>query len=272
MRIVEIASRDDPRVAVYRGLRDATLRDASGLFIVEGRLGVRRLLEASRFRTCSLFVTRTALAALSDVLPKLDPDTPIYLASQAELNSVVGYNIHRGCLAAVERGVPTSSDAILCRRSGGPRRLLVLEDVANPDNVGGAFRNAWAFGASGVLLSARCADPLYRKAVRVSMGGSLCVPFAWLESGVDLFAQLVAQGFRSVALTTDPGAPELAELPPAQASLALLLGAEGDGLRAESLAASDARARIPMAPGVNSLNLATAAGIALYHFASARTR
>jgi tRNA G18 (ribose-2'-O)-methylase SpoU len=263
-----IASLEDPRVALFRDVADAELRERAGLFLVEGRLNVRRLLAARRFRTRALLLSPAAQAALADALARLDAATPVYVAAPRLLSGIAGYHLHRGCLAAAERGEPLAAQALL--RGAGRRLLLVLEDVANPDNVGGAFRNAWAFGASGVLLSPACADPLGRKATRVSMGGTLEVPFARVACCAELCERLRAEGFAALALTTDPAAPPLEEAAHALRAaprLALLLGSEGDGLRPATLAAAGACARIRMARGVDSLNLATAAGIALHRLA-----
>jgi tRNA G18 (ribose-2'-O)-methylase SpoU len=238
--------------------------------MTEGRLGVRRLITDSRFRARSVFVTRAALEGLSDVLAKLGDETRIYLASQALLNDVVGYNMHRGCLAAAERGAPLSAGDILARCAAGRRLLVVLEDVTNPDNVGSVFRNARAFGVDGVLLTPRCTDPLYRRAVRVSMGGTLQLPFARVVSCVEAFESLRAAGFARVALTPGPGARRVDEAARRLAGaerVALAFGTESEGLSAKALAAADVRACIPMAPGVDSLNVATASGIALHRFA-----
>lgn len=238
----------------------------SGLFMCEGRLGVRRLLAGGRFPPRSVFVTQTALAALSDALAKLPEATPVYVGSQELLNQVVGYKLHRGCLAAVERGRPLDPQEVLA--GCGPRPLLVLEEVRDPDNVGSIFRNAEAFGAGGVWLSRGCADPLYRKATRVSMGGTLAVPFARpVETGA--WQALRAGGRAVVALTPDRGGEGIVEAARrlAGGAVALLLGTEDAGLSPAALAAADARVRIAMAPGVDSLNVGTAAGIALHHFA-----
>jgi len=270
VRVEEIHSLDDPRVADYRDVKDADLLEKSNLFMTEGRLGVQRLIADSRFRARSVFVTRAALAGLSDVLAKLGDETRIYLASQALLNEVVGYNMHRGCLAAVERGAPLSADEILARCAKGRRLLVVLEDVTNPDNVGSVFRNARAFGADGVFLTPRCTDPLYRKAVRVSMGGTLQLPFARVASCASALEALRAAGFVVVALTPAAGAERVEEVARQLAGaerVALALGTEAEGLSAAALAAADVRACIAMAPGVDSINVATASGIALHRFA-----
>lgn len=270
VRVEEILSLDDPRVADYRDVKDADLLEKSNLFMTEGRLGVRRLIVDSRFRARSVFVTRAALAGLADVLAKLGEETRIYLASQELLNEVVGYHMHRGCLAAAERGAPLSAEEILARCAAGRRLLVVLEDVTNPDNVGSVFRNARAFGADGVLLTPRCTDPLYRKAVRVSMGGTLQLPFARVEGCAPAFEELRKAGFTVVALTPEPGAELLEEAARRLVRVervALALGTEAEGLSAAALAAADVRACIAMAPGVDSLNVATASGVALHRFA-----
>jgi tRNA G18 (ribose-2'-O)-methylase SpoU len=270
VRVERIESLDDPRVAEYRNLRDVDLRAGSNLFMTEGRLGVRRLVRGSRFRARSVFVTPAALDGLGEVLGELEEETPVYLASQAVLNQVVGYDMHRGCLAAAERGAEPGAEALLEACATGRRRLVVLEDVTNPDNVGAVFRNARAFGADAVLLTPRCADPLYRKAIRVSMGAALQLPFARIGDCGEAFARLRAAGFPVVACTPDAEAEPIdaaAERLAGAGRLALAFGTEGEGLSDAALAAADARVQIPMAPGVDSLNVATASGIALHRFA-----
>jgi tRNA G18 (ribose-2'-O)-methylase SpoU len=265
MRLEPIEQLDDPRISIYRNVKDSTLRDARGLFVVESRLCVRRLLSASRFPVCSVLVTETALEALGDALSQLGEDTPIYVASSTLLEQLVGYNLHRGCIALARRGPERSLDEIL---DSSPRLLVGLEQVANPENVGNVFRNAMAFGADAVLLSRDCADPLYRKAVRVSMGGTLLTPFAHLDGWPEAVERLRAAGFATLALSTEARAIDLASLgveTVASQRLALILGAESEGLDAATLAAVDWKVRIPMASGVDSLNVATAAGIALHH-------
>ena len=265
MRLEPIEQLDDPRISIYRNVKDSTLRDARGLFVVESRLCVRRLLSASRFPVCSVLVTETALEALGDALSQLGEDTPIYVASSPLLERLVGYNLHRGCIALARRGPERSLDEIL---DSTPRLLVGLEQVANPENVGNVFRNAMAFGADAVLLSRDCADPLYRKAVRVSMGGTLLTPFAHLDGWREAIEQLRAAGFATLALSTEARAIDIAALgidTVESQRFALILGAESEGLDAATLAAVDWKVRIPMASGVDSLNVATAAGIALHH-------
>jgi tRNA G18 (ribose-2'-O)-methylase SpoU len=270
MRVVPIERLDDPRVRDYRNVRDADLRGGSGLFMAEGRLNVERLLASERYRARSVFLTRAALRGLAAALESLSDDTPVYLAGQGLLNEVVGYAMHRGCLAAGVRPEEDRLDDVLARSARGARLLVVLEDVTNPDNVGGVFRNAMAFGADAVLLTSRCADPLYRKSIRVSMGGALRVPFARVADAGDALARLREADFAVLALSAGPEAIALADYapaPPAPERVVLVLGNEGDGLSRPVLAAADASLAIPMVAGVDSLNVATASGIALHHVA-----
>ncbi|MGH7402232.1 MAG: TrmH family RNA methyltransferase, partial [Candidatus Rokuibacteriota bacterium] len=232
----------------------------------EGRLVVRRLLEASRFRARSLLLTPRALDDLRDLLAG-DDAPPAYLASAETIRAVVGFKFHRGCLAAAARGAPLRPEALI--EPPGARTLLALEELADPDNVGAVFRNAAAFQAAGVLLSPGCADPLYRKAIRVGMGATLSIPFARTDwrGGLE---RLRAAGYTLVALTPDRDAEDISAVEgrgPLPRRLALLVGAEGPGLGASTRAAADRRVRIPMAAGADSLNVATACGIALHRLA-----
>jgi len=267
LRTVPIESASDPRVADYRDVREADLRVADGLFVVEGRLNVKRLLCGSRFRTRSVFVNRAALAALRAPLERFAGT--VFVAEPAVLAQVVGYEMHRGCLAVAERGgrEPLASALAGAETGSGARLWLGLEGVANPENVGGSFRNALAFGADRVLIGPRCADPLYRKSVRVSMGAALRIPFVAADGLARTAAALRAAGFCVTALCTARNALPLHDFSPPSQRIALWVGSEGEGLPAEALAAADVRLTIPMAPGVDSLNAATAAGIALHQLA-----
>lgn len=265
MRVVPIQDLHDPLVAPYRDLKDTELRRQLGLFMTEGRPSVRRLVEDSLYRTHSLFVTPTARDALGATLDALPDDTPLYLADQMLLDQVVGFSMHRGCLAAGERCNPPPVEQILAA-AGEPSCVLLLERMSNPDNVGGIFRNAMAFGVGGVVLCPRSVDPLYRKAIRVSTGATLSVPFARAEVAAAT-QTLRAAGYRTLALDTDPAAMALDGLCERELTgqrVAILVGTEGDGLSAEALEQADLRVRIPMAAGVDSLNAATATGIALH--------
>lgn len=267
MREVRIESLDDPRVAAYRNLRDADLRGAQS-FLAEGRLNVRRLLTASRFRTRSVFVTPAGLAGIRDALERSRPDAPVYLASQRVMNDVVGYAMHRGCLAEGLRGAEPGFESLLDEAGAPPRLWVALEDLANAENVGGIFRNALAFGARGVLLTPRSVDPLYRKAIRVSMGAALRVPFARAAEWPAELRRLRAAGVFVVALETSGELPLSAlRLPASARGAALVVGCEGSGLSAAARAEACAHVAIPMAEGIDSLNAATATGIALHHLA-----
>lgn len=263
---------DDPRVADYR----AAFRDrAPGLFLCEGRFVVGRLLAAPRFRTRSLLATPRALEDLREALGPAPP--PVFLASTATMRAIFGFKFHRGCLGLGERPAQIDSpESVIGPASAAgegapraPRLVIGLDDVSDPDNVGTIFRNAAAFGASGVLLSAGCADPLYRKTIRVSMAATLSIPFARTEWGHALDA-LPRGGYTLVALTPDRDAEPIGRAAPRLASrrLALILGAEGSGVGPRSRERADVCVRIPMAPGVDSLNVATACGIALHRLAS----
>lgn len=269
MRIERIDDHSDPRVAAYRDLKDAQLRLREGLFVAESRTVVARLLAGGRFRTQSILLTQPALEELCDLLDGLAPHTPVYLTRPEVVRSIVGYNFHRGCLALGERGVEPPLPALL--GPPGPRLLLLLDELSDPDNVGGVFRNAMAFGADAVLLSQGCADPLYRKAIRVSVGASLCVPFARLADWAAALRRLRESGYTLLALTPRARATDIARLAqPLPGRIALAFGSEGQGLRPETLSAADVEVWIPMAPGIDSLNVATASGIALHRVKSAK--
>src|SRR5262245_33656528 len=173
MSFLRIASADDPRVADYRAVAEPELARERGLFVAEGRLVVQRVIDAGPTRIISLLVDEAGRRALETSLARLPAVTPVYVCDTALLTAIAGFNIHRGCLALAERPVSGTVDGLL-RKS---RLLVALENVANADNIGGVFRNAAAFGADAVILSPSCGDPLYRKAIRTSMGAALSVPF-----------------------------------------------------------------------------------------------
>ena len=261
-----IDSPDDPRLALYRHVADPVLLREHRLFVAEGRLVVRTLLTASPLRTRSVLVTRQALDSLADVLRE-DSPLPILVVPQDVMNGIVGFNIHRGCLALGERPPQRPLDRLI---ETGSARLVVLENISNADNVGGIVRCAGAFGAA-VVLGPHCADPLYRKAIRTSMGAALRVPFADADVWPDAIGRLRGAGYHVVALTPSSDAGDLDEAAGALAAMprvALLVGAEGPGLTAAALAASDRRVRIRIDPSVDSLNVAVAAGIALHRLST----
>jgi tRNA G18 (ribose-2'-O)-methylase SpoU len=268
MPVVPIGHPGDARLDDYRGLSASWDARFGDLFIAEGRLVVRVLLTAARVHARSLLVTETALAALSDVVdPRLN-DLEVFLVPSGVIEEVTGFNLERGCLAVGQRPRPVSVEDLL-GQAPGARRLVVLEQVANADNVGGIFRSAAAFGADAVVIGPNCCDPLYRKAIRVSMGAALRVPFAVARAWPGDLDVVAAAGFTLVALTPAADAVDIATFAgelPASSRVAVLVGSEGAGLSRTALGRAAVRVRIPMAPGVDSLNVATAAAIALHRF------
>jgi tRNA G18 (ribose-2'-O)-methylase SpoU len=266
--LIHVEALDDPRVAAYRDMKEATLRLRDGLFVVEGRVNLRCLIERSPHRPRSLLLSAAAYAALEDVLGAIDPSLPVYLATHPVLEGLVGYKIHRGCLALCARPRQPTVDGLLASlpAAPAPSLVVVLEGLANHDNVGGIFRNAMAFGADAAILCPRSCDPLYRKAIRTSMGGTLCVPFTRAERWPEpAFETLRLGGYECVALDTggqrlEPGVTRL------PARTALFLGSEGAGLSDAARASADRRLRIDMASEIDSLNVATATGIAMHHY------
>jgi len=280
--LIRIDDTADPRLTDYRGVSDPDLAERNGLFIAEGRLVVRRLRVGSRFTTRSVLVTEPALAALADAL-EARPEVPAYVAAQAVMNEMAGFNIHRGCLAIGERPAPAGWRDVIDQfptpnsqlpNVVRPNVVVCLERVANADNVGGVFRSAAAFGASAVLIDPVSTDPLYRKAIRTSMGAALQVPFARAEPWPGVLRDLRGLGFAVIAMTPAPSAPFLQEVVAAMAGrrVAVVLGHEGDGLTAGARAACELQARIPIEGDVDSLNVAAAAAIALYEFAGSASR
>jgi tRNA G18 (ribose-2'-O)-methylase SpoU len=257
--VIHVASIDDMRVSAYRHIADPDqLRDL-GLFVAEGRLVVRRLLDLQHWAIDSFLLTQPAADALADVLPK--STAPVYLAEQGVMNGIAGFNIHRGCLALVRRPPTPTLDRIAAGPLG---RILVLEGVNNPDNVGGLFRSAAAFGIELVVLGPDSGDPLYRKAIRTSMGATLSVPFVQAAQWPGAIRDLRSDGFTVVALTPAMTAAPLEEIFP-HAKLALLVGSEGTGLTEAAMRTATLRIRIPTTADVDSLNVTTAASIAMYH-------
>jgi len=267
MAVERIDSANDPRLAAYRDLRDGELVRARGLFVAEGRIVVRRVIDDPRYRVQSVLVNDAALKDLESTLPLLAADVPVLVCGAGDLAAAAGYDVHRGCLALVHRPPPSTVDEIVA----GARVLVVLEGVSNADNVGGVFRNAAAFGAA-VLLNPTCCDPLYRKAIRTSMGAVLLVPFARAGDGdwPGVLARVGAAGFTTVALTPREPSETLEAFTrrPRPARVALIVGSEGAGVSPAAEAAADYRVRIPIDRDVDSLNLAVAAGIALYEMVS----
>ena len=258
---VTITDPADPRVTDFVALTDVALRrrrePAEGLFIAEGELVIERALRAG-YRPRSVLVAPSRL----DALPAgIGPDVPVYLAGPDVLAAITGFRVHRGALASMcRRPLPDAADLL-----AASHRVLVCEDLVNHTNLGAIFRSAAGLGMDAVLLSPRCTDPLYRRSVRVSMGEVFAVPYARLTPWPDALGLLRDAGFTVLALTPAPDAVDLGsvQVKPDE-RVALLLGTEGTGLTEEAMAAATTRARIPMAHGVDSLNVAATAAIACY--------
>jgi tRNA G18 (ribose-2'-O)-methylase SpoU len=272
--VIPIDDPADARLEDYRNVPDAELIQERGIFVAEGRLVVARLLEGSRFKARSVLVTETALAALGDLFSfRLQAEAaapaeaalPVYVVPQWVISAITGFNIHRGCLAIGER----TPERAWQETAANARRMVLIEKVANADNVGAIFRHAAAFGVDAVLLEPTCTDPLYRKAIRTSMGAALRVPYARVEQWPSALHELGGRGWHLIALT--PSAPTTLQAvvsrlgrTRSEEKVAVVLGHEGEGLTADALAACQYRAGISMAHGVDSLNVATACAIALY--------
>lgn len=235
-----------------------------GLFVAEGRLVLPRLL-ASHYRVHSVLLSEAAHDAMRPLLTA-HPDVDVLIAPADIVNGIGGLKFHRGCLALGYRGEHRELDELLEPGVRSLEPVVILEGVSNPDNIGGIFRSAHAFDARGVVLGPRCGDPLYRKAIRTSMGTSLQLPWTVTSEWPAALDRVRARGYRVVALTTDPAAPPIRDAIAVSTSpIALLLGSEGFGLSPEALAAADTTARIPMPNAdADSLNVAAAASVALY--------
>ncbi|MGK5684378.1 TrmH family RNA methyltransferase [Actinoplanes sp. URMC 104] len=250
----------DDRLGDYRALTDLELRTKweppNGLFIAEGELVLRRALRAG-YRPRSYLVD----AKRTDQIADLPGDAPVYAATPAVLEQATGFHVHRGVLASFHRAPLRAAEEVVA----AARRVAVLEDVNNHTNIGAVFRGAAALGIDAVLLSPTCADPLYRRSVRVSMGEVFAIPYARLEPWPDGLQLLRDAGFTVLALTPAPDAVPLQRLTSSQREkAALLLGAEGPGLSKNALAASDVPVKIPMRRNVDSLNVAAAAAVAFW--------
>ena len=246
-------------------MRERDLVGREGRFVAEGVVVLEKLLAAGRHSLDSVLIDERRAGALALLLARVPAGVPVYLAGQAVMDAIVGFHIHRGVLA-LGRRLPDPDPLVLLRGLPSPALVAVLVGLSNHDNVGGVFRNAAAFGVGAVLLDAGCCDPLYRKAIRVSVGAALTTPFTRLPPGADLIALLEEADFVPLALTPS-GAVALSDLKRPDRA-AILLGAEGPGLPPAILA----RARgvsIPMAAGFDSLNVAVASGIVLHHLAQA---
>ncbi len=269
MHAIRIDDGHDPRLADYAGVREPALLRQRGLLIAEGRFVVRRLLDSGRIRVRSLLLNDAALNGLGNLFDRADTSFDVYVASPEVITTATGFNMHRGCLALAERPAELSLEAVL----PASQLVAVLERAVDADNVGSVFRSAEAFGVDAVLLSPGCCDPFYRKAIRTSSGAALVVPWAAAAPWPAALDRLRTEGFVIAATTPDDQAIDIGTFvgtPAARGRLAVLLGTEGHGLTEEALARAGLRLRIPMSGALDSLNLATAAGIVLHRLHDVR--
>lgn len=271
---VPVGDPRDPRLADYAGLTDVRLRRSleaeHGLFMAEGEKVIQRAVQAG-YPVRSILVTPERLASVAGLVAA--GPAPLYVVPPSVAEQVTGYQVHRGALASMHRiPLPAVTEVLAGGRGTQPaRRVIILEDLVDHGNVGAIFRCAAALGVDAVILSPRCADPLYRRAIKVSMGAVFAIPYARLADWRGGLAQLRAAGFRLLALTPDQSAVPI-EAAALGHQTGLLLGTEGDGLSARWLSEADEAVCIPMRPGareagVDSLNVVAAAAIACHALA-----
>lgn len=281
MNTVNVDHLDDPRLTDYRAIKDrqwlaefqpgrqSDPAAPHGKFMAEGETVVQ-LLAASKFTTLSVLATPTRLASCEPHLRSLPPSTPVYVIDQRRMNELIGFPMHRGMLAIGARPAPQTLGSFL-GSLGATGPLVVMEDLTNHDNVGSIFRSASCLGAAGVVLSPRCADPLYRKSVRVSMGHVLKLPFCVAERWPEALDVLRGAGWRLVVLTPGTDAVDIRQLEsgePRGVRSALLVGTEGQGVSTVARDLADVRVRIGMVVGVDSLNVSVSAAIALHRMSN----
>ncbi|MBC7592278.1 MAG: RNA methyltransferase [Salinibacterium sp.] len=259
MPVIEIDSLDDPRLADYSHQTDVALKKSQGtghgLYLAESALVLERALRAGH-RPRSVLALGTAVA---EAVALVGDNVPVFSGRPELLEQLTGYLLHRGLIASLHRPALRPVEDLLA----GARRVVVLENVADPTNVGAIFRSVAGIGADAVLVTPRCSDPFYRRAIRVSMGTVLQVPWTRIGAWGEARAQLA--GFHIAALALSPDAVPLREFAAtAPGRVALVLGAEGEGLTPEALAAADTIVKIPMAHGIDSLNVAATAAVAMY--------
>ncbi|MFS3129118.1 TrmH family RNA methyltransferase [Nocardioides sp. Bht2] len=259
--LIEITDPDDPRLADYRDLRDVQLRRLleaeHGLFLAEGEKVVRRALEGG-FAPRSFLMAERWLEGLDDVLA--GTDAPCYILSEKLAEQVTGFHVHRGALASLHRRpLPSVAEVI-----DGARSVLVLEDIVDHTNVGAIFRSGAAMGFDAVLLSPRCADPFYRRSIKVAMGAVFALPWTRLPEWRGALPELSAAGFTTIALTLADDAVPIEDAVQGLEKVALVLGSEGPGISPRWQAEADRRAVIPMREGIDSLNVAAASAVACY--------
>lgn len=269
-RVIPVSDPGDPRLDGYRDLRDRERASRTGRFVAESAQVIEQLVSSSHYPVESVLLTPVRLEGAT-WLKGLPDQTPVYVADAALLERIAGFRVHRGCLALGIRGEAPRVDDVLGDET---RTVVMLDGVADPDNVGSVFRSSLALGGDAVLLGDTCADPLYRKAIRTSMGAVFRVPYGRFGSVTDAAAMLRARGFCVVALTPDSAAESVADFAArtdVYTPVAWLLGNEGTGLRSDALRAADVKVWIPMRPAADSINVHVAAAVALSHLGRAVT-
>ena len=267
--LITVEDPDDPRLRDYTGLTDVELRrrrePAEGLFIAEGEKVIRRAKDAG-YEMRSMLLSAKWVDVMRDVIDELP--APVYAVSPELAERVTGYHVHRGALASMQRKPLPTADELLV---GAARRVVIMESVNDHTTIGAIFRSAAALGMDAVLLSPDCADPLYRRSVKVSMGAVFSVPYARLEAWPKSLDSVREAGFKLLALTPhEKASPIDVAAPQSVERVARMRGAEGDGLSTPALVAADEWVRIPMAHGVDSLNVGAAAAVAFYAVAQGR--
>lgn len=232
--------------------------------MVEGEVALRVLVQYGRFQLTSLLLSERRVTGLKPLLDGLPEDLPIHVIAHHEIEAVVGFKMHRGVLGCGQRMPCSSPQELLSSLPTDARRLVLAEAVSNTDNMGGLFRNMAAFGGAAALLDHQSCDPLYRKAIRVSSGQSLALPFSRGGHILELMQTVQAEGFTVAALTPDASALSIKDWADRPEKIAIMVGAEGPGLSAAALAAADVAISIPMASAVDSLNVATSLAVAMH--------
>lgn len=259
--LIEVTDSQDPRLAEYQQLRDVQLRQSleteHGLFLAEGEKVIRRAVTAG-FRPRSFMLSPRWLEGLNDVLEK--SEAPCYVVSEALAEKVTGFHVHRGALASLTRSqLPTIGEVL-----SGATTVIVCEDIVDHTNVGAIFRSAAALGVDAILISPRCADPFYRRSIKVSMGAVFSMPWTRLVDWHNALPDIAELGFTTVAMTLAKDSTSLEEATEGIDKVALVMGGEGHGLSPRWESSAQRRARIEMAPGIDSLNVAAATAVAAY--------
>jgi tRNA G18 (ribose-2'-O)-methylase SpoU len=271
-RLIAIDDADDPRIAEFRDIRERDMTGRAGRFIAEGTVVLRLLAQAHAsqrgFVAEKVLLLRNRVAGIEEIIAGFPTDVPVYIADAAVLDRIIGFHLHRGVLAIGRRVVGNEFRELI---GALPEEALVLvgSGISNHDNVGSMFRNAAAFGADALFLDERSCDPLYRKALRVSVGSVLTIPYRRQGAAVDILGALADNGFAIWSLSPR-GETDIRAIPRSKRT-ALVVGTEGEGLPLTILSAFRS-ARISQAPGLDSLNVATATGIALFELASTMKR